>query len=139
MRVTIDNKGFSFGDQRFIYDLYFLNEDDKALAPTMGGTFKRIVLEWAEVLQTITAENSPFFLPYGPDDECTECLEAVVLGDKIVFTDVRVAREGWTIDFNDLREFITSPQEIYEERMTFPACDREEVISALTNADVVDD
>ena len=61
MRVTIDNKGFTLGDQRFIYDLYFLNDDSKVLGPALGGTFKKILLEWAEVLRTITSENGPFF------------------------------------------------------------------------------
>ncbi|MEK7856528.1 MAG: hypothetical protein AAB288_10590 [Acidobacteriota bacterium] len=139
MRVTIDNKGFTLCDHRFIYDLYFLNEDSRVLAPTSGGTFKNIVLKWAEVLRTITTENSPFFLPYGPDDQWTDCLQALVRDDKIGFIDVQVERAGWAIDFNDLEEFITSPQEINETRMTFPEYGKDEVISALINADVIDD
>ncbi len=139
MRVTIDNKGFTLGDQRFIYDLYFLNDDSKVLAPTMGGTFKNIVLEWAKVLRTITTENSPFFLPYGPDDQWTDCLQAVDRDDKIVFSDVRVVREGWAINFNDLEEFITSAQEVYETRLTFAEYGKDDVITALINADVIDD
>lgn len=138
MLVTIDNKGFTFGGQRFIFDLYFLNHGDKVLAPTSGGTFKNIVLEWVEVLRTVTTENSPFFLPYGPDDEWTDCLQAVVRDEKIVFTDVRVGREGWTISFNDLKEFITFPHEIFEVRTEFPEYGRDEVISALIDAQVID-
>ena len=109
------------------------------MAPTSGGTFKNIVLKWAEVLRTITTENSPFFLPYGPDDQWTDCLQALVRDDKIGFIDVQVERAGWAIDFNDLEEFITSPQEINETRMTFPEYGKDEVISALINADVIDD
>ena len=136
MHVIIDNKGFTFGGKRFTFDLYFLKDDSKVLAPTSGQTFKNIIIEWAEVLRTITQENSPFFLPYGPDDEWTDCLSASLRKDKIVFNDVRVGREGWAIDFNDLEEFITSTQEIYETRLEFPAFAKDDVISALMNADV---
>ena len=63
----------------------------------------------------------------------------MVRGDKIVFTDVQVRREGWTIDFNNLKEFITSPQEIEETRTASPEYAKDEVISALINAVVIDD
>ncbi|MEQ1644018.1 MAG: hypothetical protein ABL959_11285 [Pyrinomonadaceae bacterium] len=138
MGVVIDNTGFTFGGKRFVFDLYFLNDNSKVLARTSGETFKNIVCEWAEVLRTITPENSPFFLPYGPDDEWTDCLEASLRNDKIVFNDVRVGREGWTIDFNDLEEFITSQQEVYETRAKLPEVAKDDAISVLMNADVID-
>lgn len=139
MHVVIDNKGVTLEGKRFTFDLYFLNDDSRVLASTSGETFKNIVLEWAEVLRNITPENSPFFLPYGPDDEWTDCLESSLQKDQIVFTDVRVGREGWAIDFNDLEEFITSPQEIYETRMKFPKFGKDDVISSLINAVITED
>ncbi len=138
MNVIIDNKGFIFGGQRFVFDLYFLNDDSKVLGDTSGETFKNIVREWARVLRTIVPETSPFFLPYGPDDQWTDCFEVSLRNDKMFFIDVRVGREGWTIDFNDLEEFITSPQEIYEKRTEFSGYAKDDVISAFMNANVIE-
>ncbi len=65
MDVQIDNKGFILGDHRFVYNLYFLEHGSEFAAPTSAGTFKKILVKWAEALQRISKESSPMFL-HGP-------------------------------------------------------------------------
>jgi len=140
VKITIDNKGFTFGNQRFIYNLYFIEDDSEFLAPTFGGTFKKIVNKWAEVLQTISKERSVMYLPFDPDDQWTDALKAALVATKIEFNWVRLAVGGWGVFDYDLTGFITSAHKIDEEsEEILGEFDKNEIVSALINAKVIDE
>ncbi len=140
MKVTIDNKGICFADRRFIFNLYFLEDDSGFLGdPTPGGTFKKIVNKWAEVLQTICSQDSPIYLPYDPDDQWTDAFKATLVGEMIEFRWVRLAENGWGVFDYDLTGFMTSPHEITDESdQPLGEYDKDAIVSALINAEVID-
>lgn len=139
MNIQIDNKTIRFGDQKLFYNLYFVRAKEFK-SPTNGGMFKKIVIKWAKVLSEPGAENSPLFLPFDPDDQWTDCLKATRKGDRIVFKIVRVEESGWAIDFEDLEIFMTSPHKTSRESPNeFAEFDKDEIISALINAEVIDE
>jgi hypothetical protein len=140
MNIRIDNKGFTFGEFRFIYNLYFLEDGNKYDAPTAGLVFKNILSNWARILSNINSENSPMYLPFNPDDQWTDCLKASAANRLIEFKVVRLAVNGWGVfDFN-LEDFITSDHNILTESTEVVGLyDKNEVISALINAEVTDE
>lgn len=140
MRVTIDNKGFVFGDERFIFNLYFIEDNSKFLAPTSAETFKNIVIKWTEVLPTITIENSPVFLPYAPDDEWTDAFKVTLVGTVLEFRNVCLAENGWVVFDYDPAGFMISTHEIHEVPDDIVGrYKKDEIVSALLNAEVIDD
>lgn len=141
MNVTIDNKAIYIGSHKFIFNLYFLENDSEFLGgPTLGGTFKKIVNRWAEVLRTISSENSPMYLPYDPDDQWTDALKASLLGERIELRRVRLAVGGWGVFDYDLRDFIISEHKIDDESdEPLGEYDKDELVEALTNAELIDD
>jgi len=139
MEIRIDNKGFSFGDNRFIYSLYYF-DSEKYDAPTYGGMFKKVLIECANALQNATREDAPLFIPYAPDDQETECLKLSPLGERLVIERVTVKDRGFNLNIDYLHEFITSPHEILAESgQMLGEFDWQEVIYALTNAEVMND
>jgi len=138
MKIQIDNHGFTVGNHRFIYNLYFIESDSEFLQPSAGATFKKILLKYAEVLQDIS-EDSPLYLPFAPDDEWTDCLKARLVGNKIRFTFASIAEGGWGVFDFDLTGFITSTHEIRTEfDEGIAECDKDEIIAAMINAEVID-
>jgi len=141
MKVTIDNKGITLGEHKFIFNLYFIEDDSEFLGdPTFGGTFKKIVNKWAEVLQTISSDNSPMYLPYDPDGQWTDALKATLIGERIELKWVRLDVTGWGVFDYDLPGFITSPHKIVEESAeSLGGLEKSEMVSALLNAEVIDE
>ena len=142
MKIQIDNKNkLIFGDQTLPYDLYFLNsiQSKKYEAATLGGVLKNMILVWAKVLKSLSENHRPLFLPFSYDDDWVDCLEATRHEDKLSVRRVRVLEPGWAFDFGHLEEFISSPHEIEEgSPEIFGEYDRNEIIDALLNAEVVD-
>ncbi len=138
MKIQIDNHGFTVGDHRFIYNLYFIESDSEFLQPSAGATFKKIVIKWAEVLQGISEER-PMFLPFAPDDQWTDCLKACLVSNKIRLTFASLAEGGWGVFDFDLEDFITSSHKIRNESdEVIVECDKDEIIAAMINAEVID-
>jgi hypothetical protein len=137
MEIKIDNKAFSFGRNRFTYNLYYF-DSEKYGAPTLGGVFKKVLIEWAHALENISGQNVSFFLPYAPDDQETECLKLSPLHERFVVERVTVKESGFNINIDNLEEFITAPHEIYAESAeVLGEFDRRELVSALRNAQIV--
>jgi hypothetical protein len=139
MKIVVENKGFDIDGQRLIYNLYYFDGDEYD-APTLGATFKKILIKWSNMLQDLNTDHGPLFLPFAPDDEWIECLKAIQHGDRIVLRYVEVAENGWAIDTGRLEEFMTSPHVLDNEASdVFGDYDKEEFISALIDAHVSDE
>lgn len=136
MKISVDNRGFTFGDHRFIFDLYYF-EDDEWRAPTLADTFKKMLLKWADALKEIGEAKTPLFLPFAPGDESIECLRATYWeNDKLTFSWVELAENGYAVDLVDVKTFSTRAYTLDRESPEFGECYKYEVISALTNAEV---
>lgn len=142
MKIQIDNKNkLIFGDRTLPYDLYFLNsiQSRKYEAATLGGIMKNIILVWVKVLESKSENYGSLFLPFAYDDDWVECLEATQHDDKLAFRRVRVLEPGWAFDFGHMEEFISSPHEIEEgSPEVFGEYDKNEIIHALLNAEIID-
>jgi hypothetical protein len=138
MKILIDNKKFTFGDHRFTYDLYY-SVDEKYAASTLGGVFKKVLIEWANALSKITAENSRLFLPFAPDDEGIQCLKATLRDDEIAFAWVEVDESAYMVDFENVEVYSAAPHEIRKESPEFGECSKDQIVSALLNAQVLDE
>lgn len=137
MRIRVDNKSFTFADHRFIFDLYYF-DDDEWEAPTSADTFKKMLLKWADSLEGINESKTPLFLPFSPEDESIECLRATYWGnDKLTFSWVKLAENGYDVDLIDIQAFSTQAYTLYRESPEFGECYKHEVISALINAEVI--
>ena len=137
MRIVIDNKGFTFDGNRFTYDLYYV-EGEEYDAPTLGGVFKNVLSKWASALGTIGENRGPMYLPFAPDDQWVDCLLATPKGNRLVMNVARIAESGYSMDFSDLESFIRSPHQIDQSQDSFGEFDKGEFISALLNAEVID-
>jgi len=52
MKIQIDNKGFTIGDKKLIYNLYYFDSEEYN-APSLGATFKKMLVKWADVLEAM--------------------------------------------------------------------------------------
>jgi hypothetical protein len=138
VRIVIDNKGFTFDECRFIYDLYYVKGEEYD-APTLAGVFKNVLVKWANALQNTRDQSDPLYLPFAPDDQWVDCLMATPSGDRLELKAVKVAQSGYSMNFSDLESFITSPQQVIESHKTIGEFDKDQFISTLINADVVDE
>ncbi|MGD9564002.1 MAG: hypothetical protein AB7F88_18255 [Pyrinomonadaceae bacterium] len=140
MKITIDSKAINFGDRRFTFNLYFLEDGSEFLAPSSGATFKNIVIRWAEVLRTINSENSPMFLPYDADDQWTDALKATLVAGRIELRWVRLAEGGWGVFDYDLAGFIASAHKVTEESdELLGEFNKDQIVSALIHAEVIEE
>ena len=144
MEIRIDNKGFELGGHRFAHDFYWIDEEthnsiSAGKSLSSGELCKWLFGKWANALRGIDAENSPMFLPFAPEDEWIECFRADFQDGMIKFTRVDVAEGGHEFPWNDIEGFITSPHEILDTAYTeFADFDKDELLAALQNPDVVD-
>jgi hypothetical protein len=139
MKIVVDNKGFNIDGQRLIYDLYYF-DSEQYHAPTLAATFKKILVKWANVLRVSNADIGPLFLLFAPDDQGTECLKAVQHENRVVLRHVWVAVSGYQIDFEQIEDFMTSTHIVKkEDPEELGNYDKDDFISALINAQVVDE
>ncbi|GEM_PF-5570981 len=141
MDIEIDDKGISFGkNHRLMFDLYHLDPSRHIQFndPTVGGIFKKIVLEWAKVLESRLDIDQTLFFPFAFEDEWIEALKVAETDTECILTQVVINENGWAIDFDLLCEFITSTHEIrHESPEPFIRTSKQEIISALRNAKVI--
>lgn len=139
MNIQINNKSIKLGSQSLIYDSYYFDSEEyKSL--TNGAVLKEILAQWARALIALANENRTLFLPFNLEDEWIECFKATQNGGKIIFKHVWVNENGWTLNVSDLSSFITLPHETFKESPeVFAEYNKEEIISALINARVIDD
>lgn len=138
VKIQVDNNSFTFCDHRFIFDLYYF-DDNEWQAPTSADTFKKMLLKWAEALQDINEAKTPLFLPFAPDDEGIQCLRATYWGnDQLTFSWVELAENGYAVNLIDVQTFSTQAYTVSRESPEFGECRKHEVISALINAEVID-
>lgn len=138
MKILVDNKGFIFGDHRFIFNLYYFDNVEWQ-APTLAEVFKKMLVKWADALQIIDEATTPLFLPFAPDDEDIECLRATYwVNGKLTFSWVAIEENGYAVDLTDVRGFSTKAYAISRESPEFGDYYKSEVISALLNAETVD-
>ena len=137
MKIQVDDKGFTFGDHRFFFDLYYFDNDEWQ-APTSADTFNMMLLKWAGVLEGFNDPTSPVFLPFAPYDESIECLRATYWeNDKLTFSWVEIGAAGWDVDLTDIQAFSTKAYTLYRESPEFGECYKNEVISALISAEII--
>ena len=141
MIIEIDNVGFSFGNRRLKYDLYYYNDFDRFNAPTPAEKFKKILLIWAEVLKASDSSMVSTYLPYAPKDQGTYCLKATQTGDcRVVVEMAEVRADGWAMKLDEVEIYMTAPMESYkQENEAIGEFDKSELIDALENAHVLVD
>lgn len=139
MKIRVDNKGFSFGDHRFTYYLYYF-EGKEWDAATSADSFKKVLLKWADILEKYTVDRQTVFLPFAPDDHGIECLRTSCWFDKdISFSWVDVQEAGYSVDFSKMDEFCIASHVLQRESPEFGWCKDSEFIFALRNAEIIDD
>lgn len=137
MNIRVDNKGFTFCDHRFIYNLYYF-EGDEWDAPSNAETFKRMLLKWAAMLQKHDSVDGPLFLPFAPDDEEIESLKVTFWEHDIVtFSWVELCENGWAVNFSDVESFNSDSHQVARQSPEFGEVYKDELITALINAEVV--
>lgn len=79
-------------------------------------------------------------LPYSPNDQEVECFEAVLQGDEVTLRCVEVNWNGYDMDLEDLKDFITHHHELWSARAElFAIYPKHDFIAALSSAELSDD
>ena len=136
MKVLIEDEQILIGLEHLEYYPYYFcswaEEDDHRLV------VKNVLSQWASALAKLNGELVAVFLPYYLDDESCRVLKAVLKGEDIVFTNLVIWENAYALDLDNLEEFmVTEPHIIESSPREFGRYNRQEIISALNNAEVV--
>lgn len=140
MRVQIKDEQIIIGEEVLpFYGYYFAIEADRKDQPWLM-VVKDVLSQWAAAIATLE-DNQVAYLPYSLEDEWVECIETKRRGENIIFRCVDVAGNGYSLVLDDLKEFMLSRQKLDNFRdhpEMFGEYNRQEIISALKNAEIAD-
>ena len=111
MRVQIQEKNLLVDRTSLeYYPYYFAIWKD---ASDHRVTVKRVLIQWAEALETLRTEGDVVYLPYYLDDQMCKYLKAQRIDSNVQLSDLLVAADGWALDLDDLsREIYSAPEVI---------------------------
>jgi hypothetical protein len=126
-KIEIDDEGVSY--YPYYFDQWWNTEAEDRLV-----VVKKVLAQWADGIAQ-SAENCTLYLPYSLNDEEIECFEARVHGDEVVFRCVGVNWNGYSVDLDDLGEFIAHPHELGSEKPeNFGTYNKNALVDALRKA-----
>lgn len=146
----LNRREFTLEGRILTYDCYFIDTPTYRSKSTQE-TFKKVLSRWASALSGKREDGQVFIFPFAPDDEWTDALKGTIDGSSIIITPVTLCVPGFGIDFENLEDFIISPEASFpellptdliqdvEESMFFElTVDTEEFIEKLRNVRIID-
>lgn len=138
MKTVIGSKTIKIGENVLEYYPYYFDvwvwRADKGFRLVV----KNVLAQFAELLKELGQPYPFLYLPYIPDDQGSWCLKATLQGNKVVLTAVEIKKDGYTMNFDDMKELMTSEHEVYEEKKeAFGVYDRNALIESLLNAEII--
>lgn len=140
MKTLIGNKTIKIGENVLEYYSYYFDvwvwHTDKDFRLVV----KSVVAQFAALLKELGQTYSALYLPYIPDDQGSWCLKATFQAGKIVLTAAEIKADGYAMNFDDMKELMTSEPEVYEEKKeAFGVYDRNALIESLLNAEIINE
>lgn len=138
MKTLIRNKTIEIGENILEYYPYYFQvwvwDEDKDYRLVV----KDVLKQFAELLRELGSTYSFLYLPYIPDDQGSWCLKATMQNEKVVFNPIEIKFDGYAMDFDNMKELMTSEHEFYEEKTeAFGVYERDQLIGSLLNAEVI--
>jgi len=135
MNVQIDEGQIILDRQTLRYNPYWIDIAAEEVSSNRLAVMQQVLAQWAEAVAGLNREGQTLFLPYSLDDEWTECFEARLQGNYVVLQCVQVAFNGYSVELNNLSQFMHRAPEI---RMKYPEnfgqYQQAELVSALRKA-----
>ena len=135
MPARYDDKRIYIFDSNVEFDPYYF-----AIASENGdvgyhGFMKRVFHQWAQAL--IETEGETLYFPFGIYDQCVECFNVTVIDERVVLKRVWFLIEGYTLNLQNLRDFIRGDHKIGASSPVFGEYDRTDLIKALVQAEPI--
>jgi len=132
--IELDPEGGRVGYYPYYIDQHWNEQAEDRLI-----VMQKIVAQWADELAR-AKDGQKLYLPYSLDDQDVECFEAAVLGNEVKLRCVEVNWNGYDMDLEDLKDFITHPHELWSARAElFAIYPKHDFIKALNSAELSDD
>lgn len=137
MKTLIGNKTIQIGENILEYYSYYFDAWVWNTEKDFRLVVKDTLTQFANLLKELGSTYSFLYVPYIPDDQGSWCLKATLQDNKVVLTAIEIKEDGYAMDFDDMKELMTSEQEILEEKKeAFGVYDRNELIESLLDAEI---
>jgi len=133
LEIVIESTRIRIGPDAVPYDGYYFGFSDGPES-SVEHVLRRVLAQWADAVERLTNTESTVYLPFSLDDEWVEAFRARLTVHQVSLRCVRVAKNGYMVNVDDLKDFMQEAHRIeHEEPKDFGSYARTDFVAALRN------